>query len=229
MMECLSLWRSPLDLVALSLAKSRGDGQPRCSIALDEDFHLMTIFNYWYYLSQPSATPSSALTAMFNAMNPGPYGGVGGLAFIAQETLPLPGTVTASAAGFAVPDQCNLVGSGPGGAGEAGGTPYYHFTIDYTIPDSLFLSCTGDYTAGGKYFRSLAFFGTNVSDTGDTASSREPGTAAPLTAHSPISQPLSTLKGPGVRWSSAPSITMECPGQQQSRSRPLSLRGRNAK
>ncbi len=128
----------------------------------------MTIFNYWYYLSQPSATPSSALTAMFNAMNPGPYGGVGGLAFIAQETLPLPGTVTASAAGFAVPDQCNLVGSGPGGAGEAGGTPYYHFTIDYTIPDSLFLSCTGDYTAGGKYFRSLAFFGTNVSDTGDT-------------------------------------------------------------
>ena len=164
MTEVLSLWRSPLDQVALSLAQSLRDAQPRCSIGLGEDFHAMTIFNYGYYLSQSGATPDSALTAMFSAMNPGPYA-TGGIAFIPQVLLP--SSVKASTYGFTVPDQCNVIGSGPGGAGEAGGTPYYHFTIDFSA-GSRFLGCNGDYTAGGKYFCGLAFFGTKATSPEDT-------------------------------------------------------------
>jgi hypothetical protein len=84
--ETLSLCRSPLDRVALFEAESLRDRQPRCSIGYPEDFSAMTIYNYGYYISQPLATPSSALAAMFSAMNPGPYA-VGGIAFISQTTL----------------------------------------------------------------------------------------------------------------------------------------------
>jgi hypothetical protein len=161
--KTLSLWRFPLDQVALAGAELLLHQQPRCSIGAGEDFSAMTIFNYGYYLDQPLATPDLALTAMFNAMNPGPYA-VGGLAFIPQNVLSA--DVHASAAGFAVPDQCNIVASGVGGA-PFGAPAFYHFTIDYSH-GSIFLSCSGNYTSGGKYFRNLAFFGTGVSSTADT-------------------------------------------------------------
>jgi hypothetical protein len=163
--DILSLWRSPLDQVAIFEAAKLRARQPCCSIGLGEDFSAMTIYNYGYYLSQTSATPSSALTAMFTAMNPGAYT-VGGIAFIPQKALAA--TLTASASGFAVPDQCNIIGSGGGGSSATPMTAFYHFTIDYTA-GTLFLNCTGSYTSGGKYFRSLAFKGFQpLGSTGDT-------------------------------------------------------------
>lgn len=161
MTEILSLWRSPLDQVALFASEVLSDRQPCCSIAAGEDFSAMTIYNFaYYYLPLSPPNTGTALTEMFSAMNPGPYA-TGGLAFVPQ--LPY-ATVQASAAGFSVPDQCNIVGSGGGGSG---GTPYYHFTVDFTS-GSLFFSCSStNYTSGGTYFRSLAFKGINVS-VGDT-------------------------------------------------------------
>jgi hypothetical protein len=161
--EILSLWRFPLDQVALSTAKSLARQQPSCSIGFGEDFSAMTIFNYGYYLSQAGASPDSALTAMFAAMSPGPFA-AGGLAFIPQQ---YPGQVHSSVAGFAVPDQCNIIGSGGGGSAGKDETPFYHFQINYS-DGPTFLSCTGGYTTGGKYFRSLAFFGTSATSANDT-------------------------------------------------------------
>ena len=151
MTEILSLWRSPLDQVAVSEAEWFRNRQPRCSIGYPEDFSAMTIYNYGYYVSQSMATFDSALTAMFSAMNPGPYG-IGGIAFIPQQEF---NPVHASSSGFAIPDQCNIVGSGGGGSGT---TPFFHFVINYT-GGSRFFACSGNYTSGGKYFRSLAFKG----------------------------------------------------------------------
>lgn len=159
MTEILSLWRSPLDQVAFSEAAKLRDRQARCSISYGEDFGAMTIYNYGYYISIPMS-PDDALTQMFedmSAANP-----IGGIAFVSQTTLS--SSLTASASGFAVPDQCNIIGSGGGGSGT---TPFYHFTIDYA-EGSLFLSCSGNYTSGGKYFRSLAFRGTSLQSGSDT-------------------------------------------------------------
>jgi|SRR5579863_7223864 len=137
------------------------DRQPRCStIGYGEDFSAMTIYNYGYYISQPLATPSTALSAMFAVMSPGPYTD-GGLAFVPQQEF----GVAASSSGFAVPDQCNVVGSGGGGSSK--NTPFYHFIVTYEA-GSLFFNCGGDYTSGGKYFRSLGFKGTVVGGAGDT-------------------------------------------------------------
>lgn len=161
MTEILSLWRFPLDHVALAAADGRNH-QLRCSISFGTDFSAMTIYNYGAYGPVPNGsetTNSSALTSMFTDM--GAAAPLGGLAFIEQAAFPI------FAQAFAVPDQCNVIGSGLGGPGEGGGTPFYHFSIDYSA-GSRFLSCTGDYTTGGKYFRSLAFFGTNVSSAEDT-------------------------------------------------------------
>lgn len=45
MTEILSLWRSPLDKVALSQAEALRGRQPQCSIGYAEDFSAMTIYN----------------------------------------------------------------------------------------------------------------------------------------------------------------------------------------
>jgi hypothetical protein len=44
--HALSLWRSPLDRVALAAAGALSDRQPRCSIPGYEDFSAMTVYNY---------------------------------------------------------------------------------------------------------------------------------------------------------------------------------------
>ncbi len=156
MREILSLWRSPLDEVALAAAAHLGARQPRDSIGYAEDFSAMTIFNYGYYVTNAGGDPATALTNMFLAMTPGPHAN-GGTAFISQTTLP---SILASTSGFAVPDQCNIIGAGGGGI-ASGPLSFYHFTIDYS-GGPRFFSCTGNYTAGGRYFRSLAFAGIHT-------------------------------------------------------------------
>jgi hypothetical protein len=164
-MEILSIWRSALDQVALLEADSFCRRQPRCSISGDEDFSAMTIFNYAYYIAGASGDPNAGLADMFLAMAPGPYA-TGGTAFIPQTTLI--SSLSASSVGFMVPDQCNMVGSGGGGPWTGmGNNPYYHFVIDFSN-GTRFLNCAGNYTSGGKYFRSLAFKGTNWGGSEDT-------------------------------------------------------------
>lgn len=163
MIDTLSLWRSPLDKVALAEAEMLRDRQPRCSIVFAEDISAMTIYNYGYYTSQAGATPDTALTAMFLAMHTAtPI--VGGAAFIPQVNF----AVHASSGGFAVPDQCNVIGAGGGGSDT--GTHFYHFSINNS-GNQTFFNCaagSGGYTSGGKYFRGLAFFWVDSSSVGDT-------------------------------------------------------------
>jgi hypothetical protein len=161
--DVLALWRSPLDQVGVSAAEALANRQPRCSIGEGEDFSAMTIYNFAHYYIAASLDMATALTAMFTAMNPGPYT-VGGLAFIPQLSY---NNVFLSSTAFTVPDQCNIIGSGGGGSSGTLMTEFYHFTIDY-MAGSLFLNCTGNYTSGGKYFRSLAFHGTALQSIGDT-------------------------------------------------------------
>ena len=152
MSEILSLWRSPLDRVAVMEAQALSSRQPRCSsgIELWTNFDVMTIYNLGYYVKQypPNDT---AFARMFSDMqNAG-----GGAAFIPQNAY----TLSSSPQGFAVADQCEVVGSGGGGAGSA--PSFYHFKIQGTggsgNPGNVFLNCAGDFTTGGKYLRSLAF------------------------------------------------------------------------
>lgn len=166
MTDVLSLWQSPLDQVGLSAAVVLSNRQPRCSIGQGEDFSAMTIYNFaHYYLASSPVNTGTALTAMFTAMNPGPYE-IGGQAFIPQLTYD---NVTLSSTAFMVPDQCNITGSGGGGSTGHSGMSYYHFTVDYTS-GSVFLSCsTSNFTSGGTYFRSLAFKGLSATlSVGDT-------------------------------------------------------------
>ncbi len=165
MNEILSLWRSALDQTALLQAEALCDCQPRCSITIDFDtnFTAMTIYNFGQYTGPPpiSGPVNVALTTMFAAMsgaNP-----IGGLVFVEQYGF------TVWSNNFSVPDQCNIIGSGGGGSNPGAGSPFYHFAIDYTAgSSSIFLSCSGNYTSGGKYFRGLAFRGTNVASTSAT-------------------------------------------------------------
>ncbi len=163
-MEILSLWRSPLDRAALAEATAICQRQPRCSIGYGEDFHLMTIYNYGYYISQPLATPTSALTAMFHAMaNAAP---IGGRAFIPQQSF----AVDATSTGFTVPDQCDIDASGGGGVlGSVSGSDFFHFVITPQGPGaSIFFNCTASSnTDGGIYIRSLAFQWGATSQAGD--------------------------------------------------------------
>ncbi len=157
MIEILSLWRSPLDKVALSGAEALRDRQPRCSIGYDEDFNAMTIYNFGYYATNYPPPPNfdTALSQMFSDMSAtNPYGATGGMAFIPQQQFAV------DAISFSVPDQCNIIGSGGGGSGTS---PFYHFSISGT-GSVTFLNCTGNYTTGGKYFRSLAFRWTNANN-----------------------------------------------------------------
>jgi len=161
--EILSLWRSPLDKVALSEAQALSDRQPRGS-TFGEDFSPLTIYNYGYYVTNATGhDPNTALTNMFQAMSSPaslPYSipaGVGGTAFIPQGSF----QVTASSSGFSVPDQCNVIGSGGGGPSTGGGASnFFHFIVSppagETAP-STFLNCDFAHTCGGKFFRNLAF------------------------------------------------------------------------
>ena len=65
--EILSLWRSPLDKVALVQAEALQERQPRCTISYGEDFSAMTIYNYGHYLPL-GTTPDTGLGNMFIAM-----------------------------------------------------------------------------------------------------------------------------------------------------------------
>jgi hypothetical protein len=164
--EILSLWRSPLDKVAVAEAEALSDRQPRLStIGYDQDFSAMTVYNFGYYISA-AVTPDAALAAMFSAMNPSSQGITGALAFIPQQSF----AVYSQAGGFSVPDQCNIVGSGGGGEAPPGGTSFFHFVITPTAEAATtFLSCTGSsYTSGGVYFRSLAFEWGSSSYVADT-------------------------------------------------------------
>lgn len=86
MTEILSLWRSPLDKVALSQAEALRGRQPQCSIGYAEDFSAMTIYNFGYYVTNypPNDT---ALATMLSDMDPSSQGYVGALAFVPQQTF----------------------------------------------------------------------------------------------------------------------------------------------
>jgi len=151
--EILSLWRSPLDTVAMREASSLHDRQPRCSIGYGEDFSALTIYNFGHYASL-GGTPDTALTGMFAAMSAASP--VGGRAFVPQKSF----SVHATSSGFAVPDQCDVNGSGGGGPLETmGGSSFFHFVITPTATgNSTFFNCNAStHTGGGMYFRSLAF------------------------------------------------------------------------
>jgi hypothetical protein len=160
--DALSVWRSPLDKVALSAATSLAECQPRCSIGPNEDLSAMTIYNYQYYVTA-SGNTSTGLSEMLSAMNPNYLGYVGGVAFIRQEKYTI---ATIPTGGFSVPDQCNIVASGTGGSDS--GNDFYHFVIQPT-GGLTFLSCSSSaYTAGGIYFQGIAFQWSLSTDASDT-------------------------------------------------------------
>ena len=153
-MDVLSLWRSPLDRVAIGQAKLLHDRQPRCSsIGYGEDFSAMTIYNFGHYVPM-GVPPDTGLTNMFHDMTMASP--VGGRAFVPQKSFP----VQADSNGFKVPDQCDMDGSGGGGILEGtSGSAFFHFVITPVGPgNSIFLNCNvSGHTAGGMYFRSLSF------------------------------------------------------------------------
>jgi hypothetical protein len=160
-MDTLSLWRSPLDAVALHHAILLRERQPRGTIVEREDLSAMTIYNYDYYLAEEGGSNyNGALNTMLTVM--AAASPVGGAAFFQHRTNP----VSASTDGFPVPDQTNLTGSG--GGGSEGSPNFYHFTITFSGESQLFLNCTNTgYTSGGIYFRGLGFFGSATA-AGDT-------------------------------------------------------------
>lgn len=164
MEDLFSVWRSPLDKVALSAAKALCAKQPQCSVTYGEDFSALTIYSYGHYITTAAGNnPNTALTSMLSAMSSPaslPYGttGIGGTAFIPQGGFPV---TSASPPAFSVPDQCNIVASGGGGGSDGmGASSFYHFVISpptgATAP-TYFLYCSGSHTSGGQYFRDLAF------------------------------------------------------------------------
>ena len=77
--NALSLWRSPLDRVALTQAEALSDRQPRCSsIGYGQDISAMTVYNFGYYVDTYTISYNEALTKMLAAMNPNSLGAVGG-------------------------------------------------------------------------------------------------------------------------------------------------------
>lgn len=79
-MDVLSLWRSPLDQVALSEAHRLSARQPLCtSVPFNQAFNLMTIYNYGSYVGSPGGTAahnSTELGNMFSDMaTASPIGG----------------------------------------------------------------------------------------------------------------------------------------------------------
>ncbi len=160
MSEILSLWRSPLDKVALCQTEALRDRQPQCSIGYAEDFSAMTIYNFGYYVTNyaPTAPYDAALTQMFSDMNPNLYTNYGGMAFIPQQSFAVDSNYSANPGPYNVPDQVNIIGSGGGGTSVGSASAFFHFVV---TPSSgaatTFLNCSNDITSGGTYFRSLAF------------------------------------------------------------------------
>jgi hypothetical protein len=165
--EILSIWRSPLDKTALAQAQVMADSQPRCSISYDEDFSLMTIYNFGHYVDTTSSY-DAALYAMLGAMKtPGTGIQQGGLAFIPQQSFPLSASGDEYPFPFQVPYDSVIVGSGGGGIAAAGPTSFFHFTITPTSSATMFLEATGAHNDGGVYFRSLAFQWLGPANVGD--------------------------------------------------------------
>lgn len=157
MNEVLSLWRSPLDKVALSKADALRDRQPRCSITFTTDFNPITVYNFGYYGASPNPGGSAsangiALTSMFADMSAAT--GIGGTALIEQLSFPINVGLNVP---YEVPDQSNIIGTGTGG--ENGSSSFFHFLINGGGAfGSLFLSYNpSSNTSGGTYFRNLAF------------------------------------------------------------------------
>jgi hypothetical protein len=175
MTEILSLWRSPLDKVGVCAAETLVDRQPRCQISYNEDFSQMTIFNYAYYVSAAmNNDPDVALDAMLNAMKSNYYGNYGGVAFIPQQAYPTNQAypVKAPVGGHTVWSQCNMIASGTGGTTTGAPPPaFFHFTITPqggALNPSTFLSCSGNHTSGGQYFKGLSFQWGATTNTADT-------------------------------------------------------------
>lgn len=169
MKDYLSIWRSPLDRVALQEAQALRDQQPRCSITIEFNtpFNPTTAYNFGSYAGVPGGgTPaqnSTYLQQMLNDMlDASPPIGIGGFAFIPQSQF----GVYASTDGIAVPGQVNVVGSGGGGLVPPmiAGDDFFHFVINL---DGTFLTCSGGHTSAGQYFRSLAFQWLNPTDPTD--------------------------------------------------------------
>lgn len=159
----LSLWRSPIDKVAVAAAESLQNRQPVCTIVYNEDFTQITMYNYAQYIAAASGNADTALDDMFQAMGASSsyYGNIGGLAYIPQQQVSVEAP-DPNVRLHQVPDQINMLGSGTGGYnGTVGTTNFHHFVITpiATTPGdfSQFLTCSGNHTDGGKYFRSVAF------------------------------------------------------------------------
>jgi hypothetical protein len=169
--DALSLWRSPLDQVALREARALRDRQPHCQLPYYEDLSQMTIYNYenYIYNNGNPQSPDSALTAMLNAMKTNRWGNYGGVAFIPQKSYAVDAYATT---GHSVPPQCNLVASGTGGTPSGQNPPpnFFHFTITPAGAPypSYFLYCSAGHTSGGQFFRGLAFQWETTSIIGDT-------------------------------------------------------------
>ena len=169
MQDVLSIWRSPLDKVALAAAHDLSARQPQCTIVYGEDMSAITVYNYGFFVTNAIGNdPNLALTNMFNKMaSPAalPFGttGIGGTAFIPQGSFPVTaGYVSTPTPPFMPPDQSNVIGSGSGGKSDGAGAPdFFHFVISppHTIlaVPAYFFYCTGSHTSGGQCFRSLAF------------------------------------------------------------------------
>jgi hypothetical protein len=203
MNEALSLWRSPLDKVALAGAGALSNRQPRCSVSIpyNEDFSAMTVYNYGYYFSPP-ATSESALAAMLLAMDPSSRGNIGSAAFIPQQSLTM-GDV--SYFPFIVPDQCNIFSSGTGGSG--GSPPFHHFVIEVS-GGVTFLSCSGSaFTTGGTYFQWLAFHWVGSTSIYDTCILAATGNCCATRCTSPTVPRRFMLRHLAARSSNARSST----------------------
>jgi hypothetical protein len=165
MNQVLSLWRLPLDKIALVEAETLRDRQPQCLIQFDTPFNPMTVYNFGFYAMVPGGGTAPVNTGYLSTMfsNMASANPIGGLAFIPQSEF----EIDATDAGITVPDQCNVVGSGPGGVSPNPPPPsFYHFII---MTDGIFLNCSGiSYTSGGQYFRSLAFQWSNPALKTDT-------------------------------------------------------------
>jgi hypothetical protein len=162
--DLLSIWRSPIDKVAIMEAESLEQRQPRGTIVYYEDFTQITIFNYGQYITAAGGITNAdaALENMFDAMRAAssPYGNDGGLAYILQQNY-LVNAYDPNIQKHEVPDQCNLLACGMGGdKGNANSTHFYHFKISPLaagLNTSTFLTCEGNHTTGGKWFRGIAF------------------------------------------------------------------------
>ncbi|MGA2761470.1 MAG: hypothetical protein ABSF08_14265, partial [Candidatus Cybelea sp.] len=158
MPEILSIWRSPLDKVALSEARALQERQPVCTIVYDEDFSQITAYNYLAYGAQNFGGDSGtlnedALYGMFYAMSNAPYG-VGGQAFIEQYNFPITTPYHVTSAPYMAPNNAEIIGMGTGGQS---GPTFFHFSISGTGTNLAFIECSGAHTSGGTIFRNLAF------------------------------------------------------------------------